>query len=202
MQNLGVEFDQIVTAVALGVLTVGLVLGVFAMLYGTERTVRVADARALKPHERTSEHNPAAEPSPLFNLASIAAFSVGFGLTGYFVSRYTSWPLALQVVAALVDGGLALAAQSLLIARWAIPGARADHIDERYLLQGTLAQITRDVPAQGEGLLHYALDGQECDLPARDMDGGAIALGTEVVIDRVENGVAFVELWSRVEERL
>lgn len=196
------ELDQIVTAVALGVLTVGLVLGVFAMLYGTERSVRVVDAGAPKPHERTTEHNPAAEPSPLFNLASIAAFSVGFGLTGYFVARYTSWPLVAQVIAACVDGALALIAQSLLISHWAIPGARADHIDERYFLQGTLAHITRDVPANGEGILHYSLDGQECDLPARDMDGGAIALGTEVVIDRVENGVAFVELWSRVEARL
>lgn len=185
---------------ALGVLIVGLVLGVFAMLYGTERRVRSTAAR--KPHERTSEHDPAAEPSPFFNLASAAAFSVGFGMTGYLVTRYTAWPMSAQVVVSGVAGALAMSLQSLLIARWAIPGARAEHVDERYLLQGTLARIVREVPFGGEGALHYELDDQACELAARDIDGGAIAAGTDVVIDRVEHGVAFVELWVRVEQRL
>ena len=66
----------------------------------------------------------------------------------------------------------------------------------------TLARIVRDVPFGGEGALQYVLDDQACDLAARDIDGGAIAAGTDVVIDRVEQGVAFVELWVRVEQRL
>ena len=88
------------------------------------------------------------------------------------------------------------------IARWAIPGARSDHIDERYLLQGTLASITGDVPKDGVGTLRYALDDREFELPARTLDGEAVASGTDVVIDRVEDGVGYVELWSRVEQRL
>ncbi len=188
------------TVASLAVLIVGLVMGVFAMLYGTER--RVQHARAIKPHERTSEHDPAAEPSPFFNLATIAAFSVGFGLTGYFLARYSAWPAAAQVGVAALAGGAALAVQSVLIARWAIPGARADHVDERYLLQGTLARITSDVPRDGVGMLRYALDNREFDLPARMLDGEPAAAGTDVVIDRVEAGVGYVELWSRVEARL
>lgn len=188
-------------AVALAVLMIGLVLGVFAMLYGTERSVS-AGIGAPKPHERKSEHDLASEPSPLFNLASIAAFSVGFGLTGYFVARNTTWSLPLQAAIALIAGAAALAVQSWLIARWAIPGARADHVDERYLLQGTLARVVTDIPEGGQGSLHYELDNQQCDLPARELEGEAIASGTDVVIDRVEAGVAYVELWSRVEQRL
>ena len=189
-------------ALALGVLMVGLVLGVFAMLYGTERRVRAGAPSGPKPHERTSVHDAAAEPSPLFNIASIGAFSVGFGLTGYWVARHSGWPMAIQVVVAALAGATAMALQSLLIARWAIPGARAAHMDERYLLQGTLARIVRDVPEGGNGVLHYELDGQACDLPARDIEGAAIPAGTDVVIDRVEAGVATVELWARVEARL
>lgn len=188
------------TAVALAVLTAGLVMGVFAMLYGTERRVR--HARPVTPHERTSEHDPATEPSPFFNLASVAAFSVGFGLTGYLVARYSAWPLAVQVAAAVIAGGAAMALQSVLIARWAIPAARAEHIDERYVLQGTLAHIIADVPADGVGSLRYALDGREFELPARLLDGEPAASGMDVVIDRVEQGVAYVEPWSRVEQRL
>ena len=175
-------------------------MGVFAMLYGTERGV--SSASGIKPHERTSEHDQSAEPSPLLNLASIGAFSVGFGITGYLVATETAWPLWTQIGVAVLAGGVALALQAMLFARWAIPAARAEHVDERYLLQGTLARIVGDVPAHGQGTLVYALDNREFELGARDIDDAAIASGTDVVIDRVEGGVAYVELWSRVEERL
>ena len=188
------------TAVSLAVLIVGLVMGVFAMLYGTER--RVQHARPVKPHERTSEHDPAAEPSPFFNLASVASFCVGFGIVGYVLARNSAWPIVAQLLGAMSAGSVAITVQYVLITRWAIPGARADHMDERYLLQGTLARITRDVPQDGVGMLRYALDDQECDLPARMLDGEPAAAGTDVVIDRVEDGVGYAELWSRVEARL
>lgn len=180
------------------ILLLGLVLGVFAMLHGTERRVRPVVA----PHERRTEHDPAAEPSPLFNLASIAAFSVGAGLTSYLAARYTPLPLAAEIALALVAGALAMAMQSLLIARWAIPGARAEQVDHRYLLQGTIGQVTRAVPVRGEGAMRYELDARSYDLPARSIDGDALAAGGDVVIDRVENGVAYVESWAVVEQRL
>lgn len=186
--------------VALGALILGLILGVWAMLYGTER--HVSASSVTLPHERHTTHDVATEPSPLFNRASLAAFCFAFGLTGYLVARNTVWSMPTQVVVAGVAGGLAMALQSLLIARWAIPSARAEHIDARYVLQGTLATITVHVPMGGAGRLRYDLDGRDVELPARAMDDAALASGSEVVIDRVEDGVAYVELWTRVEARL
>ena len=186
--------------ISLFCLTAGLVLGVFAMLYGTER--RRQPVSPVLPLERTSEHDPSAEPRPVFNLASVAAFVLGFGATGYALATRAEWPIAVQVVVAAAVGGALLGLQSLLIARWAIPSARAEHVDERFLLQGTLGRITAEIPAQGTGAMHYVLDGREATLPARAMDGGAVARGDEVVIDRIEDGVAFVERWSDVEQRL
>ena len=191
------------TSVGLFVFLAGLVLGVFAMLHGTQRRVQPA----LAPHERTSEHDPAAEPSALFNLASIAAFTVVGGLTAYLVSRHAELPLALEIVIALGAGALSLSLQSLLIARWAIPSARAEQVDHRYLLQGSIGRVTRSTMMDGEGVMTgamtYTLDGRSYDLPVRSMDGGAVLdAGTEVVIDRVENGTAYVESWSAVEQRL
>lgn len=176
----------------------GLILGVFAMLYGTERRVHPI----IAPHERRSEHNPASEPSPLFNLASIAAFTFGFGLTAYLITRHTSLPMTAQVVIAAVAGGLAMTLQSVLIARWAIPSARAEQVDGRYLLQGTIGRTTSAIPADGVGEMMYVLDNESYTLPARSMDASAVSDNTEVVIDRVEGGVAYVELWTRVESRL
>jgi len=187
-----------VSVVALVFFVTGLVLGVYAMLHGTERSIAPIGA----PHEQHSEHNPAAEPSAVFNLASVAAFGVLFGFTGYLLDRQTdaSWGLALG--GALLAGSAGLALQSLLIARWAIPSARTGHRDARYLLQGTLAQVTHVSADNGTGTLVYMLDGHECTLPVRSLDGAAFAIGADIVIDRVEDGVAFAEPWAAVEQRL
>lgn len=187
-----------VAVVSLGSFVSGLVLGVIAMLHGTERVV----APKGVPHERRSEHDPDAEPSPVANRSTVAAAAFGFGLTGYLVDRATDWSAPAVLGVALLAGGAAFALQSLLIARWAIPSARADAVDERFLLQGTLARVTRRAPAGGTGELVYALEGHEYVLPVQAMDGTALAEGVEVVIDRVEGGVAFAELWAAVEQRL
>lgn len=170
------------------------------MLLGTEKLP--SNVKLPAPHERTSEHVPDAEPSALFNWASVAAFAFAFGLAGYLFTRFTEWGALARVVAAIVSGAAAMTVQSLLIARWAIPSARADQVDERYLLQGTIGRITRDVPAEGQGEMQYALDGVTYTLPAREIAGMSVAADVEVVLDRVEAGVAYVEPWAQVEQRL
>lgn len=168
------------------------------MLFGTER--RVAPATA--PHERRNEHNPAAEPSPVFNLASLAAFAFGFGLSAYLLTRFSPLPIEARVIIAGITGGAAMGLQSILIARWAIPGARAEQLDERYLLQGAIGRVTVAIAEHGVGEIEYTLDDRTYALPARTIDDAAVSARTEVVIDRVESGVAYVEPWSRVESRL
>ena len=170
------------------------------MLLGTEHLPRGVQLPA--PHERTSEHVPDAEPSALFNWASAAAFAFAFGLAGYLFTRFSSWSPLVRIIAATVAGGAAITVQSLLIARWAIPSARADHVDERYLLQGTIGRISREVPQNGEGELQYTLDNVTYTLPAREVTGALLAEDVEVVMDRVEDGVAYVEPWAQVEQRL
>lgn len=186
------------SVIALAVFLTGLVLGVFAMLYGTERRVQTAVA----PHERQGEHDPAAEPSALLNRASVAAFAVGFGLTAYLLDRADVGATWLQVAAAFAAGAAAFALQALLFARWAIPGARVEHVEPRFLLQGTIGHVVREAPLHGTGEMRYALDGRDYTLPVRAVHGGALSAGTDVVMDRVEDGIAYVELWSVVEGRL
>lgn len=188
------------TALFLSVLLLGLIAGVRAMLLGTEHLP--AGVMLPAPHERKSEHVPDAEPSPLFNWASVAAFAFVFGLVGYLFTRFGGWSIPVRIVAAIVAGGAAMAIQSLLIARWAIPSARAEQTDERYLLQGTIARVTLAIPAGGQGQLQYTLDNATFTLPARETEGRTVDANVEVVLDRVESGVAYVEPWSLVEQRL
>ncbi|MBC8087503.1 MAG: hypothetical protein H7Z40_09560 [Phycisphaerae bacterium] len=187
-------------ALFLTVLLLGLITGVRAMLLGTEHLP--SGVMLPAPHERKTEHVLDAEPSALFNWASVAAFAFAFGLAGYLITRFTTLSIPVRVLIAALSGGAAMAMQSLLIARWAIPSARADQVDERYLLQGTIGRVTRPIPAEGQGELQYTLDNATYTLPARDTGGASLDVDVEVVLDRVEAGVAYVEPWAKVEQRL
>ena len=56
--------------------------------------------------------------------------------------------------------------------------------------------------ADGSGRDCYLVGGKRYATAAQSLDGTPVAVGTEVVIDRVENGVAYVESWVEVEQRL
>ena len=94
----------------------------------------------------------------------------------------------------------------LLVARWALPAVAAEVVDERYVLQGHPARVTRIV-ADGAGApsayeISYEEGGATHVLRARSLEGTVLAPGSEVVIERVEDGAAYVEAWSVVERRL
>jgi membrane protein implicated in regulation of membrane protease activity len=188
------------TTVFLACFLLGLVLGVYSMLHGVER--QRSTPPTLPPHEHPVIYDPAAEPSPVLNLQVAGAVATVFGLTGYLLGRVTAlgpWPRA--GIAALAAAG-AGAGAAALIGKWAIPSAREEHVDERYLLQGQLAQVTTAIGADGEGEIAYEANGTHYHARARSWDGSSLAAGSDVVIERVEDGVAFVELWAAVEQRL
>jgi len=179
----------------------GLALAVYAMLHGVERRV---PASAVPPHEATGSWNAAAEPSPLLNVQSVAAFVAGFGIGGYLLDRFTALGAVPLVLVALLVGAGLVALSAALIARWVIPGARGEQVDDRYLMQGHPAAVTRPIgrDGDGDGEIEYEVDGQRYVVPARSWDGEPIDRDAEVVIERVEDGVAIVERWTQVEERI
>ena len=163
----------------------GLLIAVFAMLHGVEHTRR----------------NRSKAPSAFINLPAIAAFAVGFGATGYPLvtrSRLPSWGILLIAVG---GGALAITGMITLLARWALrnAGPLSAEQDE---IQGQLAVVSQDIAAGGAGEIAYELLGRQLRIPARALSERPMSIGAEVVIDRIENGVAFVEEWSIVEQRL
>lgn len=184
------------TQVFLGAFLAGLVLGVGAMLFGVERKANAAP-------------RPGAEPPTIgarLTVPNVAAFATLFGAMGYLLHRYTTLGTAVTLVLAAVLGVAGVAGASLVVARWALPGVVAEVVDERYLLQGTPARVTR-VIGGGNGApsayeISYDDGGRTQVLPARSLEGEPLAPGGEVVIERVEDGYAYVEAWSVVERRL
>ena len=162
----------------------GLLLAVFAMLHGVEHARR----------------NRSKAPSPFFNLPAIAAFAVGLGAAGYPLASRTWLPSWAILLIAIASGALAISGMITLLARWALrAGTVSTQGDE---IQGQLAVVTQDIASAGAGEIAYEHLGRHLRIPARALSDRALSVGAEVVIDRIENGIAFVEEWSVVEQRL
>ncbi len=176
----------------------GLVLGVYVMLNGVERAPRPT-GRA--PHEETGAHDPHTEPPKVLNVQTAAAFALVFGAVGYVAVR-VGWSGVPTFGVALVAGLASAALSTALLAKWALPSARRDVVDARYLMQGHPATVTRAIPAGGMGAITYEVDDRQWTVDARGWDDAPVAAGEDVAIDRVEGGVAYVEQWAQVEARL
>jgi hypothetical protein len=171
----------------------GLLLGVRAMLNGVER-----------PAKTRTPLDPTGAPGRRFalNLPTAAGFATAFGLTGYLLARFTDLGVPLDLIFALIAGVAGAVGVLLLIAAWAIPAAKADVPDERYLMQGALARVIGITDHGASGTVTYTSGGVSHTTRATALDGSPLEVGSEVVIERIENGVAFVEPWARVEARL
>ena len=133
---------------------------------------------------------------------ALAAFAVGFGAVGYPLASHTRLSPWAIVLIAIATGILCVVGTITLLARWALRGTpiAADEADE---IQGQFALVTRDIPTGAPGEISYErLGKKEVRTLARSLSERPLAAGTEVVIDRIENGVAFVEEWTVVEQRL
>ena len=175
---------------------VGLLLMVGSMLWGVERQPRGPVVPA--PGGQTTIRARLTVPN-------LGAFLTLFGVTGYPLYRYARLGTLPILILAAVLGVAGVVGASLLIARWAVPGVAAEVVDERYLLQGQPARVTRVVREGSGGVVYeisYADGGRERSARARSLDGSPLVDGADVVIERVEGGYAYVEAWSTVEKRL
>ena len=162
----------------------GLVLGVVSMIAGIDRNR--SRGRWIK----------------YVNLPTAGVIATVFGLVGYPLANYSrlSPPFMLSIAggAALIAG----AGMILLIAGWAVPSAAREVEDQRYLLQGCPARVTRAVAPAEPGEIAFEFEGRQQKLRACSLDGKLIPLSAEVVIERVEDGVAYVELWTTIARQL
>jgi membrane protein implicated in regulation of membrane protease activity len=164
----------------------GLLLTVRLMFFGAERRrQRRPDATPLRRSE------PAA-----------VAFLLMFGIAGYLSLRNGTFALVGSLTIAIVLGIVF----ATIVTRLAIVTARIqpehDPDDPRFLLQGRVGLVTVAIPANGEGMIRYEDASAPVTVRALDISHGAIAAGEEVCIERIEDGVAHVERWALVEERL
>jgi hypothetical protein len=162
----------------------GLCLAVYSMLHGVERSKKSARQR----------------PSAIFNAPTVSVFGIVLGATGYLLITHAGFGLVTILVIGLVVASAATAGMITLISLWALPYSGTG--TESETMQGQLALVTSPISAFGRGEIAFDTDGVRRTLAAQSIHGGEIPSDTEVVIDTVEDGVARVELWSAVEQRL
>jgi hypothetical protein len=180
----------------LGAFLAGLVLGVYAMIRGVER---IGSTRSP---ELDAMGRPIGAARMALTAPIVSAFATVFGITGYLFWRYGRMGIPAQVSIAIGAAIVGTFVATRAVSRWATQAAREDAVDERYLLQGHPAQVIAAIAPASAGEITYVVGEKRYAAAAQSLDGTPVAVGTEVVIDRVENGVAFVEPWVQVEERL
>ncbi len=164
----------------------GLALAVNSMLHGVERWRRRSTGT----------------PSPILNPPTVASLLAGFGASGYLLTtRAAVTPLMILLIS-LATGAAALTGMIVLMAKWALRTPRHAMPHHENEINGQVAVVSREITGDEPGeITYFAWDAMHV-MPALSLDGSGIPEGTEVVIDVMEDGVARVELWSVVEQRL
>jgi hypothetical protein len=135
-----------------------------------------------------------------FNLSTISAFLAWFGGAGYLLTRYSNFTtaaiLAVAGAAGVVGGGIIF----VTLAKFIFPHL-TEMRPEDYEVQGTVARVTSSIAAGGTGEIVYSLGGTRHADGARSVTGEALEHGTEVVILKVERGIAYVERWDKFADQ-
>lgn len=140
-------------------------------------------------------HGQSAHISP-FNVSTFSAFLAWFGAAGFLLTNYSNLTsaviLATAAVAGVVGGGIIF----MTLAKYVVPRL-TEMRTEDYQVDGTIARVTSTIGQGGTGEIVYSLGGTKRVDGARSTTGEALEQGTEVVILRIERGIALVERWDK-----
>lgn len=127
-----------------------------------------------------------------FSMSTISAFLAWFGGSGYLLSTYSPLTVFTITLAATAFGLFGGAAVFLVIARVIVPRLTVMNADD-FRVQGAIARVTSGIQAGGIGEIVYTLGGTRHADGARSVSGESIERDTQVIVLRVEKGIAVVE---------
>ena len=153
-------------------------------------------------HGSGAANNPAAgghagDQSPVspFNFVTLTAFLAWFGGTGFLITRFSSIWFALGLLISMGAGLFGAAIVFLFLSRVLI--SREENMDAAdYEMVGVLGRISMPIRENGTGEIIFPLGGGRSCSGARSEDGAAIEKGAEVVIEKYEQGIAYVKRWD------
>jgi membrane protein implicated in regulation of membrane protease activity len=123
------------------------------------------------------------------------AFLAWFGGTGYLLTQYYRVWFLLGLAAAIFAGVIGAAIVSWFLVKVLLPHETILQ-DSDYELVGTVAKVNSPIREGGTGEIVFSQAGVRRCAGARREDGQALEKGREVVIARVEKGIAYVAPWE------
>jgi hypothetical protein len=132
----------------------------------------------------------------------VAAALIALGSVGSTLVRLTTWPAWAALAGGAAAAAVAAPVSAWLVRRWAMRAAVEDLPDPRYALQGHIARVVQAAAGREPASVTYTANGRRVVAAACSLDQTPLVAGTDVVIDRLEDGVVYVEAWARVEQRL
>jgi len=190
-----------VTSIFIGCFAFGLLFTVVSFLLGAfggtdAHGVAHAPTSGLAgSHAPTASHGPDANHVSPFSLSTLSAFLTWFGAAGYVLTRFSPLAAFAIAAAALAIGATGAAIVFAAIARYIVPRLTVLNPDD-FRVQGAVARVTSTIQPGGIGEIVYTLGGTRHADGARSASGDVIERGTQVVILRVEKGIAYVEPWA------
>jgi membrane protein implicated in regulation of membrane protease activity len=130
-----------------------------------------------------------------FNASTAMAFLAWFGGVGYILSVH-SHVVALTALGIAIVAGVCAA---FVVFRFMVKLMNEESSqlkDEDYRHEGLICTVTVPIRENGTGEVVYLQAGVRRSTGARSQDGKALEKGVEVVIEKYENGIAFVRRWE------
>lgn len=146
-------------------------------------------------HGSAHAHAYSANQVSPFSFSTLSAFLTWFGGAGYLLTRYSPLAALAVTLAAIVAGALGAALFFTAIARFIVPRLTVLN-PEDYRVEGAVARVTTSIQPGRIGEIMYTLGGTRHADGARSESAGSIERGTQVVILRIEKGIAYVEPWA------
>ena len=179
----------VVAHLCAGIFVIGVGMAVYVLIRGVERQ-----------RERLPTHHGDRITIALF-MPFAASLLVSFGAAGYALTR-RGWPVDLVLFVAAALAVVVAIPATLLVRRWARSAASSDSLAGDDTVQGLVGVVIREAGPGRDAEVEYWRDDQRVVASARSADDATLHLGTEVVIERIDGSVVYVESWSQVEQRI
>jgi hypothetical protein len=129
------------------------------------------------------------------NASTLMAFLAWFGGTGYLLTRHSHlfalFILGISTATGLVAGWMVFRFMVKLM-----QAADAPLSDDDHRIEGSLGTLSMSIRQGGTGEIIFSLAGVRRCSGARTEDGQPIEKGAEVVIERYDQGIAYVKRWE------
>jgi len=129
------------------------------------------------------------------NASTLLAFLAWFGGVGYILTKHSHF-VGLAILGFALLSGLFAGAVVFQFMAKIVKATNSQMLDWDYRVEGAVGTVSMTIRENGTGEVIFEQNGARKSSGARSEDGTLLPKGTEVVISRYEDGIAYVKRWE------